>query len=396
MFQLPLAILLIQCGLGNNVVTNWSFNSIEKGIVTESENNVNLVVSGATIAQGALHGGLYFDGVDDYAASNSTSMIQGTIGGLSQGTISAWFRFDHHPEQMDIETIFYFGAENTYSSFGTSANCYELEVGHFNSNKRLYWTNISTLEEDSSVPLCWATSNHLEIGRWYHIVTATSDSGTRVYLNDVEIYDSQGLTWQFGNESVRRFLGDVLQQEVLWFGKGLWNYEHKYFKGVIDEVKIWDYAITPGEVHKEHERVASVGELLIDNAIPQELVITASEFELYGSYDNIVKLQWQIAGGDWTTQLNNNLNSTWNLFINEPVPAGRHEVKVMGRNAASRPFLDSRILIQPDMTGDDIVDIKDLLIIIQNWGVCDCVEDLTGNGEVDFADVLIVIGAWSS
>ena len=45
---------------------------------------------------------------------------------------------------------------------------------------------------------------------------------------------------------------------------------------------------------------------------------------------------------------------------------------------------------------DDIVDIKDLLIIIQNWGVCDCVEDLTGNGEVDFADVLIVIGAWSS
>ena len=227
-------------------------------------------------------------------------------------------------------------------------------------------------------------------------MTATSDSGTRVYLNDVEIYNSQGLTWQFGNESVRRFLGDVLQQEVLWFGKGLWDYEYKYFEGVIDEVKIWDYAITPGEVHKEHERVASVGELLIDNAIPQELVITASEFELYGSYDNIVKLQWQIAGGDWTTQLNNNLNSTWNLFINEPVPAGRHEVKVMGRNAATRPFLDSRILIQPDMTGDDIVDIKDLLIIIQNWGVCDCVEDLTGNGEVDSADILIVIGAWSN
>ena len=48
------------------------------------------------------------------------------------------------------------------------------------------------------------------------------------------------------------------------------------------------------------------------------------------------------------------------------------------------------------MTGDDIVDIKDLLIIIQNWGVCDCVEDLTGNGEVDSADILIVIGAWSN
>jgi len=227
-------------------------------------------------------------------------------------------------------------------------------------------------------------------------VTATSNLGTHIYLNNVEIYNSQGLTWQFGNESVRRFLGDVLQQEVLWFGKGLWNDEHQYFEGVIDEVKIWDYAITPEEVHKEHERVASVGELLIDNAIPQNLVLTASEFELHGSYDNIVQLQWQIADGDWTTQLNNDLNTTWNLLINETVPAGRHEVKVIGRNAANRSFSDSRILIQPDMTGDDIVDIKDLLIIIQNWGVCDCIEDLTGNGEVDFADILILIGAWGN
>ena len=396
MFQLPFALLLIQCGLGNNVVTNWSFDSVEKSIVTESENNMDLVVSGATIAQGALHGGLYFDGVDDYAAGHSVSLAQDTIGALYEGTISAWFRFDHHPEFMDIETIFYFGAEDTYSSFGTSANCYELEVGHFSSEKRLYWTNISTISEEAAVPLCWSTSNHLGTGTWYHIVTATSNVGTRVYLNNVEIYNSQGLTWQFGDESVRRFLGDVLQQEVLWFGKGLWDHEHKYFEGVIDEVKIWDYAITPAEVDQEYERVAIVGDLLIDNVIPQELVLSSREFELHGSYDNIVQLQWQIAGGDWTTQLNNDLNTTWNLLINETVPAGRHEVKVIGRNAANRPFSDSRILIQPDMTGDDIVDIEDLLIIIQNWGVCDCVEDLTGNGEVDIADILILIGAWGN
>ena len=394
MFQLTFLLCLAHLGW-TDPVSYWSFDAIDDSMVLESESDLNLFISGASISQGALNGGLYFDGIDDFAFSDSIESVRQTIGTLHEGTISAWFRFDSHPGFMDIETIFYLGAENTYSNFGTSANCYELEVGHFNSEKRLYWTNISTPKEDTSVPLCWSTTNELGIGSWYHVVSATSDLGTHVYINNVEIYNSAGLTWQFGNDSMRRFLYDVVQQEVLWFGKGLWNNEPQYFEGVIDEFKIWDYSISSEEVTEEYERVASTGSLLIDDYFPQECILDESDFELHGSFHNIVKLQWQIGSGDVITEYINDIGTTWNLLINEEVPPGRHEIKVIGRNATNRPFSDSRMLVQPDMNSDQKVDIQDLLLLFNNWGICNCPEDLSGNGEVDIPDILILIGSWS-
>jgi hypothetical protein len=51
-----------------------------------------------------------------------------------------------------------------------------------------------------------------------------------------------------------------------------------------------------------------------------------------------------------------------------------------------------------DLSGDQNVDITDLLEVISGWGTCDppCPADLNGDGAVDVDDLLIVINAWGA
>ncbi len=47
-----------------------------------------------------------------------------------------------------------------------------------------------------------------------------------------------------------------------------------------------------------------------------------------------------------------------------------------------------------DITGDDVVDVLDLLSVLGAWGQGGVAEDLTGDGIVDVLDLLEVLGAW--
>ena len=49
-----------------------------------------------------------------------------------------------------------------------------------------------------------------------------------------------------------------------------------------------------------------------------------------------------------------------------------------------------------DATGDCAVDIRDLLLVLAEWGECElCFADLNGDGVVDIADLLLVLASWS-
>ena len=48
----------------------------------------------------------------------------------------------------------------------------------------------------------------------------------------------------------------------------------------------------------------------------------------------------------------------------------------------------------PDISGDGIVDVSDLLIVIGYWGSTDSPADLNFDGIVDVSDLLIVVGYW--
>ena len=50
----------------------------------------------------------------------------------------------------------------------------------------------------------------------------------------------------------------------------------------------------------------------------------------------------------------------------------------------------------PDITGDGIVNVNDLLAVIDLWGTFDSPADINGDGLVDVADLLQVIGSWGA
>ncbi len=51
-----------------------------------------------------------------------------------------------------------------------------------------------------------------------------------------------------------------------------------------------------------------------------------------------------------------------------------------------------------DLTGDSVVDVSDLLVLLSAWGPCngDCPSDLNGDKVVDVSDLLILLSAWGA
>ena len=52
--------------------------------------------------------------------------------------------------------------------------------------------------------------------------------------------------------------------------------------------------------------------------------------------------------------------------------------------------------LSPDLDGDGLVGISDLLLLLANWGSDDPAIDITRDGVVDWSDQLIVLSNWTS
>jgi hypothetical protein len=51
--------------------------------------------------------------------------------------------------------------------------------------------------------------------------------------------------------------------------------------------------------------------------------------------------------------------------------------------------------VSPDITGDSVVNVDDLLAVINHWGTCaTCPSDINGDGVVDVNDLLAIINNW--
>jgi len=49
-----------------------------------------------------------------------------------------------------------------------------------------------------------------------------------------------------------------------------------------------------------------------------------------------------------------------------------------------------------DITGDTVVNVSDLLVVIDQWGLSNSKADISGDGMVDVTDLLVVVGNWGS
>ncbi len=232
-------------GKGDGVVARWSFDNDAEGKVIDSSVNQNHgESSGVTYEPGVVGSAAYFDGV------NSKIIIPNTpksITNLKSGTISCWFKFENIGGQ--VLPILYLGKATS----GRPNHSMVIEVGHDRgdpSNRRLYLTTIV----GRGANFCVDSNYNLKDDRWYHYVAVVSESGNTIYIDGKE---HQGRRYNLGsNSSYTTFFNDVPTKELLSIGYGKYSQEDPFysFKGYIDELEIYDRALTKQEIKALYDK----------------------------------------------------------------------------------------------------------------------------------------------
>ncbi len=197
---------------------HWTFDEGTGSTACESINGYDGTISGASWTTGEIEGALSFDGTDDYVDCGDVIFADGGEITSEDFTVACW-----------VKT----------SVSGT--NQYVLGKG-VNSNNKIYlnvqtnYTLFSAKVDGADVVICGNTSIGVDSGEWTHLAIVAPRGGTPVmYINGV----SQTLTHSVCNT------GDISNSGNLCIGKLITS---GYFDGEIDEVIIYDRALSAGEV----------------------------------------------------------------------------------------------------------------------------------------------------
>jgi hypothetical protein len=201
--------------LETNLVSYWKFDSD----ATDSVGTNDGTVTGATNTTGKIGNGYSFNGSSDYITTSSFDLTEN-----SSFSISVWVKLNSITNRM-----IFVGAQDAPISnggiyFGKPAGGgYEFRT-YDGSSDGLY----------STLGLSWSTDT------WYHVVGTCDGSGTGVYKfyrNGILIATSGTVEIDTGSDALA--IGSLISSGTT---PGL------YTDGVIDEVGLWNRALTAQEV----------------------------------------------------------------------------------------------------------------------------------------------------
>jgi len=236
--------------LGDALVAAWCFDE-ESGTaaVDSSASCWDGVLKGPSRTTGVRRGALLLDGEDDYVEVEGLLSGEGAqMADLAEGSISIWFRCDHIPEGESVAPLFHFGRAEPCADAEDDANegiAVAVARGALDpESEELYFSVFDA--SCGGALLQVGTGSPVEEGLWNHVVIAVGASSHAVYLNG---YEAKGRVYASGGWFSTFFFADVLTREALWIGKGFWEGEEVFFKGKIDDVRVYDRALTEEEVY---------------------------------------------------------------------------------------------------------------------------------------------------
>lgn len=201
---------------------------------------------------GLSSGALRFDGRDDSVAiPNNTTTAPAQLVDLDYGTIVVSFRYQgitNAGVTAESLPIFYFGESSQQTTLSGGNNSVSIYIGHgrlTNPNKRqIYFT----VHEDDRVTLCFDSGAvSLEEGIWYQYAVVIGPTEHSAYLNGepLPLHYNAGT----GPRS-HGYFSTVPTPETLLFGYGSFGVSGKWwrFNGEIDDVAIYDHALTAEEI----------------------------------------------------------------------------------------------------------------------------------------------------
>jgi len=233
------------------LVSHWALDEGAGLIAYDSAGSKDGVVFGAKWASGQLGAALDFDGADDYVALPDNNPVW-----LPQNSfaLSAWVYFDRAPAASGGETFL----DLNFADSGTPSN----ELGYVVSRAGAGYagrvafgmTTLTNTDEDLH------SNEVLSGGRWYHVV-AVRDGTTQAIYIDGQLDNSRTcspdpIDFVGGYDDDKVNIGRVTSA-------GVGQY---YVDGKIDDVRIYDRALSASEVLQLYEPVAGIDPLFADPA----------------------------------------------------------------------------------------------------------------------------------
>jgi len=181
-----------------------------------------------TLVEGKFGNALSFDGINDYVAVRDSSSLD-----VDRVTIEAWvYLGDSFPS----------GHRNIVRKGHTSQRCYGLDIYPGTSPPRTIrgWVNLGP-SGGSTALVAYGPS--LATNTWYHVAMTYDGSNVRVYVDSVQVGMSSTTTGNIFDNDLSVRIGGQPSAES---GGAL------AFKGKIDEVRIWNEALTAAQIQQSY------------------------------------------------------------------------------------------------------------------------------------------------
>lgn len=168
---------------------------------------------------------LHFDGTNDYVNVNA---IENDVINTTEGTVEAWVKLDN--------------TTGVYSVFGIGTNEQSYFAVNFQQSNKL----IFFLKTANVVRWKYATNNIISANEWHHIACVQDGIKPKIYVDG----EQMAITLQQGNTSYDSYyLDDLLNSgNNCFIGANQHVSIVNYFDGHIDEVRVWDKALTQAEI----------------------------------------------------------------------------------------------------------------------------------------------------
>jgi sialidase-1 len=194
--------------------------------------NDAIIHGNAELAEGKFGDAMLFDGVDDYVEVPLSDSITFTEG--STFTAQVWVKTDDSPTQND-------GILGNYKQ-GTDA-LWMLSVSGDDANLRGKM-GFSVRDVGRANSASVRSPDFLNDNEWHHLA-GVRDQATK----KVRFYVDGTLIDEVDDET-----GDINSTQSVWIGEHL----SRFYKGLIDDVKLWDRALSAADINRSMEGAAAV------------------------------------------------------------------------------------------------------------------------------------------
>ncbi len=205
-------VLGLACTASADLVLHWALDETSGAVAKDSSGNGNDGVVGGTAnwVDGNIRGALDFDASSTYI-EQSNELVTGSC------TLALWMKPRNLPYGSDYRSIIH---GDVWES-----GCIH---GHLRAN-----TSLINFEPNGGGAV--SSTTECVSDEWYHAVAAfdTGTSEGRLYINGVLEHTSSGV-------SSSLYIGA--------FNYGAWTGNRRFFDGIMDDIRIYDHAVTEEEV----------------------------------------------------------------------------------------------------------------------------------------------------